>query len=86
MGATYPSFMDGIMPVVCMPIKVSGRNLIWRRLVIQSTRSDPEYRSGDYTCPTRGLVQGYQLLRMMIDSVPHLQGLAPDTATARRGC
>jgi homoserine O-acetyltransferase/O-succinyltransferase len=27
----YPDAMDGAMHVVTLPIKVSGRNLIWRR-------------------------------------------------------
>ena len=27
---TYPDAMDGVMPVVSLPIKVSGRNLPWR--------------------------------------------------------
>ena len=27
----YPDAMDGVMPVVSLPIKVSGRNMLWRR-------------------------------------------------------
>jgi len=30
----YPDMMDGVMPVVSLPIPVSGRNLLWRRMVI----------------------------------------------------
>lgn len=81
-AGAYPDFTDGVMPVVCLPIKVSGRNLIWRKLAIQSILSDPEYDHGNYTKPTRGWIQAYQLLRMMIDGVPHLQAIAPDSAGA----
>jgi len=28
----YPDAVDGIMPVVSLPIRISGRNLIWRHL------------------------------------------------------
>ncbi len=31
----YPDAMDGVMPVVSLPIKVSGRNMLWRRMVIK---------------------------------------------------
>jgi homoserine O-acetyltransferase/O-succinyltransferase len=78
----YPDFTDGVMPVVSLPIKVSGRNLIWRKLAIDSVVSDPEYDSGNYSKPTRGSIQAYELLRMMIDGVPHLQAIAPDSAGA----
>src|SRR5262249_5951202 len=36
----YPDAMDGVMPVVSLPIKVSGRNLLWRRMVVDATRSN----------------------------------------------
>ena len=78
----YPDFTNGVMPVVSLPIKVSGRNLIWRKLAIQSILSDPEYDDGNYMRPTRGWMQAYQLLRMMIDGVPHLQAIAPDSPGA----
>jgi homoserine O-acetyltransferase len=35
----YPAMMDGIMPVVSLPFKVSGRNLLWRQIVIQDTHA-----------------------------------------------
>ena len=39
----YPDAMDGIMPVVSMPIPISGRNMLWRRMVIDAIRSDPQW-------------------------------------------
>lgn len=80
----YPDAMDGIMPVVSFPIKVSGRNLLWRRLVINAIRSDPAWQNGHYTSPPAGLLEGYQVLRMMIDGVPHLQGTAFDGVAVDR--
>jgi homoserine O-acetyltransferase len=80
----YPGMMDGIMPVVSLPIKVSGRNLLWRRMVIQSIRSDPDWKGGDYSTAPRGWLDAYVLLRMMIDGVPHLQATIPDAPAADR--
>jgi homoserine O-acetyltransferase/O-succinyltransferase len=80
----YPDAMDGIMPVVSLPIPVSGRNLLWRRMVIDDIRSDPEWQGGNYTSPPNGWFRGFTLLRMMIDGVPHLQALVPGGAAADR--
>jgi homoserine O-acetyltransferase/O-succinyltransferase len=78
----YPDAMDGIMPVVALPTKVSGRNLLWRRIVIDAIRSDPEWKNGDYDHPIAGVATGYPILRMMIDGVQHLQVEIPDGAAA----
>jgi homoserine O-acetyltransferase len=81
---TYPDALDGIMPVVSLPIKVSGRNLLWRRMVIRAIESDPEWNGGNYSRAPAGWLQGYQILRMMIDGVPHLQAIIPDGSAADR--
>jgi homoserine O-acetyltransferase len=78
----YPDAMDGVMPVVTLPIKVSGRNLIWRRMAIDYIKGDPEWKDGYYTGPLRGWTQAYELLRLMIDGVPRMQAIAPDGAGA----
>jgi homoserine O-acetyltransferase len=75
----YPAEMDGVMPVVSLPIKVSGRNAIWRHLAVDMIRDDPAYQGGDYTAPLASTAGAYTLLRMMIDSVEHLQEIAPDS-------
>jgi homoserine O-acetyltransferase/O-succinyltransferase len=74
----YPGEMDGVMPVVSLPTKVSGRNAIWRHLAVDMIRDDPGYKDGDYTGPLTNTARAYSLLRMMIDSVEHLQSVAPD--------
>jgi homoserine O-acetyltransferase len=78
----YPDIMDGVMPVASLPISVSGRNLLWRRMVIDSIRSDPEWKNGDYTETPRGLIEGYNILRMMIDSASALQNEIPNGPAA----
>lgn len=78
----YPTMMDGVMPVVSLPISVSGRNLLWRRMVIDAIRSDPDWKNGDYTGTPRGLVTGYNILRLMIDSVSALQHQVPNGEAA----
>src|SRR5580693_6494177 len=78
----YPDAMDGIMPVVSLPIPISGRNMLWRRMAMDYIQGDPEWNNGNYTGPLRGWTQAYELLRLMIDGVPHMQAIAPDGAGA----
>lgn len=78
----YPDMMDGVMPVVSLPIKVSGRNLLWRRMVSEQIRQDPQWRGGDYTSPPQGWLHAYEMLRLMIDGAPHLQASIEDKTEA----
>jgi homoserine O-acetyltransferase len=47
-GATYPDFMDLLVPLASQPSAMSGRNWIQRRIQIESIRNDPDWNGGDY--------------------------------------
>ncbi len=47
-GERQPDFMDALMPLACLPTQISGRNRVWRRIVIDAIRDDPQWRGGDY--------------------------------------
>ena len=47
-GERYPEMMDAIMPVASQPVAVTGRNYLWRDLIIQSIRNDPDWENGNY--------------------------------------
>jgi homoserine O-acetyltransferase len=78
----YPEAMDGIMPIACFPSSISGRNLVWRRMVVDSIRSDPAWAKGTYQQQPPSLSYGLEILRLMIDGVPHLQAVAGTRASA----
>jgi len=78
----YPGFMDAAIPIAATPMALSGRNLLWRRLVIEATRSDPAYNGGEYSHPPHGFVATLPLFYMMIDSTQHLARVAPDLKSA----
>ena len=80
----FPDAMDGIMPIVSLPTKISGRNLLWRRMIIDAIRSDPAWNDGHYDEPPEGWLRAYAILRMMTDSVPHLQSIIPDIDAAEQ--
>jgi len=48
-GEMYPDFMDALAPLASMPVEVSGRNWMMRRMLIDSIRNDPEWNDGNYT-------------------------------------
>jgi len=56
-GETYPDFMDALMPLACLPVQIAGRNRIWRKMVIDGIRQDPEWKNGEYTSEPRAAAQ-----------------------------
>jgi homoserine O-acetyltransferase/O-succinyltransferase len=60
-GETYPDFMDALMPLACQPVQIAGRNRLWRKMVMDAIRSDPEWKGGDYSAEPQ------QSLRMALD-------------------
>ncbi len=61
----WPSFMDAAMPLACLPVQIAGRNRLWRNLIIDAIRTDPQWLGGDYrTEPMEALraAAGYLLI------------------------
>jgi homoserine O-acetyltransferase len=52
-GGKYPGYMDALVPMAAQPTAMAARNWMMRRLMIETIRSDPEYRNGDYTAQPR---------------------------------
>jgi homoserine O-acetyltransferase len=69
-GTRYPDFMDGLVPLACIPTQIAGRNRIMRQFIASAIRSDPAYMNGEYTSPpVAGLRAAVEMLFMMT-SVP----------------
>jgi homoserine O-acetyltransferase/O-succinyltransferase len=62
-GETYPDFMDALMPLACQPVAIVGRNRLWRSMVVDAIRNDPDWKGGDYTTqPRAGLRTAVDML------------------------
>ena len=48
-GTMYPDFMDALVPMAALPMPMSGRNWMMRRMLIDGIRNDPDYNNGNYT-------------------------------------
>ena len=64
-GERYPDFMDALMPLASLPTQISGRNRVWRRVVIDAIRNDPEWKGGDYSKQPPSLRTAQEMLYLM---------------------
>jgi homoserine O-acetyltransferase/O-succinyltransferase len=64
-GETRPDFMDALLPLACLPVQISGRNRIWRKIISETIRSDPEWHNGAYRTQPRSLRTAAQILFLM---------------------
>jgi homoserine O-acetyltransferase len=64
-GERHPTFMDALMPLASLPTQISGRNRVWRRVVIDAIRNDPEWRGGNYTTQPQSLRIAQEMLYLM---------------------
>ncbi len=54
-GTEYPQYMDVLVPMASMPIEISGRNWMLRRLLSDAIRNDPDWHQGEYTQQPQGV-------------------------------
>lgn len=83
-GEMFPRDMDALMPMASLPGPISGRNRLWRRLIIDAIRNDPAWNEGNYTAQPPSLRTAAQML-MFVSSNPVLrQKEMPTRAEADR--
>jgi homoserine O-acetyltransferase len=79
-GERYPAFMDALMPLASLPDQISGRNRVWRRMVIDAIRNDPQWQGGDYASQPPSLRMATQMLFFMSSNPVLRQQQAPTLA------
>jgi homoserine O-acetyltransferase/O-succinyltransferase len=81
-GEKHPDMMQALMPIACFPERVKGRNLLWRRMLIDTIRQDPGYKNGNYADQPANLGIAWSLFNLMVDSPLHLQEAFADASAA----
>src|SRR5437660_1152759 len=81
-GERYPSFMDGLVPLACLPTQIAGRNRMWRKLIMDDITTDPDWKNGDYATQPRGLRAALQLLFIAVSAPLVQQRLGPTRDSA----
>ncbi|AIY43896.1 Homoserine O-acetyltransferase [Collimonas arenae] len=81
-GEQHPEFMDALMPLASVPSQISGRNRVWRRIIIDAIRNDPQWQGGNYTVQPPSLRTTEQMLFFMSSNAVLRQQQMPDLAQA----
>jgi homoserine O-acetyltransferase/O-succinyltransferase len=77
-GEMYPDFMDALMPLASAPVEIAGRNRMFRSMIMQAIRGDPDWNNGEYTrTPLNGLIAAEYALWMMSSSPLQLHKANP---------
>ncbi len=76
-GERYPDFVDGLVPLACLPTQIAGRNRMIRTMIMDFIRDDPGYRGGDYTTQPAALRQAMGMLFLMTSAPKVQQKQAP---------
>jgi homoserine O-acetyltransferase len=82
-GAKYPGFMDALVPMACLPVAMSGRNWMLRRMLTQSIRNDPGWNGGNYAEQPRNMQT--HLLTFNLATIGGNQGLYKRAPSAEAG-
>jgi homoserine O-acetyltransferase/O-succinyltransferase len=81
-GEAFADFADALMPLACLPVQIAGRNRLWRNLVIQAIRTDPEWLQGEYKSEPSSALRTAAGLLMIAGSAPIQMQLALPTRDA----
>jgi homoserine O-acetyltransferase/O-succinyltransferase len=69
-GETYPDFMDALMPVACLPVQIAGRNRVWRKMLMDAIRNDPDWKGGEYKEEPKQALRTAEDLLVLAGSAP----------------
>jgi homoserine O-acetyltransferase/O-succinyltransferase len=83
-ASRYPDIADAWLPLASLPAQISGRNRVWRRIVIDAIRRDPEWKNGNYTTQPQSLRTAAAMLWLVGSNPLVRQTQAPTRADADR--
>ena len=72
------------MPLASLPTAMSGRNRMWRRIIIDAIHDDPEWKNGEYQGEPQSLKTVAEVFFIMGDNPVRRQKQAPTLADADR--
>ena len=64
-GEDYADFMDALLPLAAMPTQICARNRVWRRILSDAIRNDPQWCGGEYQRQPQSLRTAAQLTFLM---------------------
>jgi len=76
-GEKYPEMMDALMPLVSLPGPISGTNFLWRHIITESIRNDPDYDGGNYVKQPSRWIYALPVQYIMTESRVRTYEIAP---------
>ena len=70
------------MPLASLPTQISGRNRVWRRLIIDAIRNDPAWQGGEYHAQPPALRTAIEMIWLVGSNPPLRQQEAPTLVKA----
>lgn len=86
-GESDPTAMDALVAIASTPAAITGRNMLWRQMIIDAIEHDPDFAGGTYPKdhpPTAWRRSAMPLFTLMTGNPERLQVLIPDRAAAAR--
>jgi homoserine O-acetyltransferase/O-succinyltransferase len=63
-----------MMPLACQPVAIAGRNRMWRKMVMDGIRNDPDWKNGDYAVqPHAAMVTAAEMFYIAAGSALQMQ-------------
>jgi len=81
-GEQHPDRMRSLMTIASLPERITGRNLLWRRMLIHLIESDPGYDDGHYKEQPTGLGHAMELFQLMVGSPGQMAADLPSVVAA----
>jgi homoserine O-acetyltransferase len=70
-GETWPDAVQAMMPMACLPVRIVGRNRLWRRMVIEGIEQDPAWQGGEYKSEPLAGLRNAADIQIIAGSAPH---------------
>jgi homoserine O-acetyltransferase len=82
-GETWPQMIDAMMPLACNALQIAGRNRVWRQMIVQAIKADPDWKGGDYAAePLTSLRTAADILVIAGSASHQMQKALPAAALA----
>ncbi len=82
-GEAHPEFMDALMPLACLTVEIAGRNRMWRKMVMDAIRNDPEWKGGEYATEPAAAIRAALDILLIAGSAPQrMQQMYPTREAA----
>ncbi len=70
-GEAWPDAVAAMMPMACLPVRIVGRNRLWRRMIIDAIENDPAWDGGNYRAEPIAGLRAAADIQIIAGSAPH---------------